>query len=181
MQKFYGGFNFKQVRTYDITLKYQALLTGAADVASAFSTDGAIATDNLVVLRDDRNFWPAYNVAPVVREDTLARDPRIATVLDGLSPAITDRAAARMNAAVEGGKQDPGDVADAFVARERVSASGPDEVNGAAIRLRATRACAIRMPDRDAIAHVDVRSEARRARRAARPFRVAESRRCCAP
>ena len=115
LQKFYGGFDFKSVRTYDITLKYQALKEGAADIASAFSTDGAISTDDLVVLRDDRNFWPAYNVAPVVRQDALAREPRIATVLDGVSPAITDRAAARMNAAVEGGKQDPSDVADAFL------------------------------------------------------------------
>jgi osmoprotectant transport system substrate-binding protein len=115
LQKFYGGFNFAQVRTYDITLKYEALTSGAADVASAFSTDGAISTDELVVLRDDRHFWPAYNVAPVVREDALAREPRIASVLDALAPAITDRAAARMNAAVEGGKQDPGDVADAFL------------------------------------------------------------------
>jgi osmoprotectant transport system substrate-binding protein len=115
LQKFYGGFDFKSVRTYDITLKYQALKEGAADIASAFSTDGAISTDDLVVLRDDRNFWPAYNVAPVVRQDALAREPRIATALDGVSPAITDRAAARMNAAVEGGKQDPSDVADAFL------------------------------------------------------------------
>jgi osmoprotectant transport system substrate-binding protein len=115
LQKFYGGFDFKAVRTYDITLKYQALHEGDADIASAFSTDGAISTDDLVVLRDDRNFWPAYNVAPVVREEALAREPRIATVLNALAPAITDRAAARMNAAVEGGKQDPSDVADAFL------------------------------------------------------------------
>jgi osmoprotectant transport system substrate-binding protein len=115
LQKFYGGFDFKSVKTYDITLKYQALRDGAADIGSAFSTDGSISTDDLVVLRDDRHFWPAYNVAPVVRQDALARDPRIATVLNALSPAITDRAAARMNAAVEGGKQDPSDVADAFL------------------------------------------------------------------
>lgn len=56
LQKFYGGFEFKAVRTYDITLKYQALRDGAADIASAFSTDGTISTDDLVVLRDDRNF-----------------------------------------------------------------------------------------------------------------------------
>jgi osmoprotectant transport system substrate-binding protein len=115
LQKFYGGFNFAQVRTYDIALKYQALLGGAADIASAFSTDGEIATADLVVLRDDRHFWPAYNVAPVVRESTLAKQPQIATILNALAPAITDRAAARMNAAVEGAKQDPGDVADAFL------------------------------------------------------------------
>jgi osmoprotectant transport system substrate-binding protein len=115
LKKFYGGFEFKSVKTYDITLKYQALREGEADVASAFSTDGTISTDELVVLQDDRHFWPAYNVAPVVRESALAREPRIATILNALSPAITDRAAARMNAAVEGGKQDPGDVADAFL------------------------------------------------------------------
>jgi osmoprotectant transport system substrate-binding protein len=115
LQKFYGGFQFETVKTYDITLKYQALREGNADVASAFSTDGAISTDDLVVLRDDRHFWPAYNVAPVVRQQTLDTDPRIATVLNALAPAITDRAAARMNAAVEGGKQDPSDVADAFL------------------------------------------------------------------
>jgi osmoprotectant transport system substrate-binding protein len=114
LQKFYGGFNFEQVRTYDITLKYKALKSGAADIASAFSTDGTIALDDLVLLRDDRHFWPAYNVAPVVREDALAKDPRIAPALNALAPAITDRAAARMNAAVEGG-QDPGDVAEAFL------------------------------------------------------------------
>ena len=181
LQKFYGGFDFKAVRTYDITLKYQALKEGAADIASAFSTDGAISTDDLVVLRDDRHFWPAYNVAPVVRQDALAREPRIATVLDALSPAITDRAAARMNAAVEGGKQDPSDVADAFLdslrrshrrrAQRRERSVNPLRRRGRALRGRRSRLDRARL----------VRRAARRVDRTARPIRVAESRRCCAP
>ncbi|MBV8498763.1 MAG: quaternary ammonium transporter [Candidatus Eremiobacteraeota bacterium] len=115
LQRFYGGFRFAQVRTYDIALKYQALLEGRADVASAFSTDGEIATDSLVVLRDDRRFWSAYNVAPVVRRAALAARPQIARVLDAVSPAITDRAAQTMNAAVEKSQEDPADVAAAFL------------------------------------------------------------------
>jgi osmoprotectant transport system substrate-binding protein len=115
LQRFYGGFRFAQVRTYDIALKYQALLEGRADVASAFSTDGEIATDSLVVLRDDRHFWSAYNVAPVVRRAALAARPQIARVLNAGSPAITDRAAQTMNAAVEKSQQDPADVAAAFL------------------------------------------------------------------
>lgn len=111
LQRLYGGFRFAQVRTYDIALKYQALLTGKADVASAFTTDGAIATQSLVVLRDDRGLWPPYNVAPVVRAAALHRHPRIRTVLDTVAPAITDGAARRMNAAVESGSADPADVA----------------------------------------------------------------------
>ncbi len=46
LQRVYGGFKFADVRTYDIALKYQALLSGKADVASAFTTDGAIASEN---------------------------------------------------------------------------------------------------------------------------------------
>ncbi|HEY1656645.1 MAG TPA: glycine betaine ABC transporter substrate-binding protein [Candidatus Tumulicola sp.] len=115
LQRVYGGFRFADVRTYDIALKYQALLTGKADVSSAFTTDGAIASDDLVVLRDDRHLWPPYNVAPVARRQTLIAQPRIERVLDDLAPAITDRAAQRMNAAVESGHQDPADVAAAFL------------------------------------------------------------------
>ena len=116
LQRVYGGFNFKEVRTYDIALKYQALISGRADVASAFTTDGAIATGDLVVLRDDRHLWPPYNVAPVVRKQTLAAQPRLAPALDRIAPAITDAAAQRMNAAVESGHRDPADVASAFLA-----------------------------------------------------------------
>lgn len=120
LQRAYGGFHFAQVRTYDIALKYQALLDGKADVASAFTTDGAIATDNLVVLRDDRHLWSPYNVAPVVRQATLAQHAKIAIVLDAVSPRITDAAAQHMNAAVESDHKDPADVAAAFLAGKSV-------------------------------------------------------------
>lgn len=116
LQRAYGGFHFAEVRTYDIALKYQALVSGKADVASAFSTDGAIATDGLVVLRDDRHLWSPYNVAPVVRNATLAAHPNLAATLDAVSGRITDGAAQRMNAAVESDHRDPADVASDFLA-----------------------------------------------------------------
>lgn len=116
LQRAYGGFHFADVRTYDIALKYRALLDGQADVATAFTTDGEIATSNLVVLRDDRHFWSAYNVAPVVRRDALTARPAIARALDRVSPAITDVAMRAMNARVEARGEDPADVAAAFLA-----------------------------------------------------------------
>jgi osmoprotectant transport system substrate-binding protein len=115
LQRVYGGFKFREVRTYDIALKYQALLAGSADVATAFTTDGAIATYNLVVLRDDRHLWPPYNVAPVVRGQAIANEPRIALALNRIAPEITDRAAQTMNAKVERDHLDPADVASAFL------------------------------------------------------------------
>lgn len=115
LQKFYGGFKFKDVKTYDIGLKYDALLQGSADIATAFTTDGAIAANALVIVIDDRHFWPAYNVAPVVRDDVLAKHPQIATVLNAVSPLITDVAARQMNFAIEHDKADPAEVAAKFL------------------------------------------------------------------
>ncbi|MBV8198273.1 MAG: hypothetical protein JO263_09060 [Candidatus Eremiobacteraeota bacterium] len=115
LQKFYGGFEFREVRTYDIALKYRALLDGKADVATAFTTDGAIATQSLVVLRDDRHFWPAYNIAPVVRSAALRAHPGLRDVLNAVSPRITDNVARTLNAAVESKQRDPADVAAEFL------------------------------------------------------------------
>jgi osmoprotectant transport system substrate-binding protein len=115
LQKFYGGFQFKETHSYDIGLKYDALLQGSADVATAFTTDGAIGANNLTIVQDDRHFWPAYNVAPVVRTATLAAEPQIATILNGISPFITDVVARQMNYAVEHDKADPADVAARFL------------------------------------------------------------------
>lgn len=115
LQKFYGGFVFKSVHTYDIGLKYDALLHGDADVATAFTTDGQIGADNLVLLEDDKRFWPGYHVAPIVRDAALARHPQIAPVLDRVSALITTQAARQMNDAVDRDKRDPADVAAAFL------------------------------------------------------------------
>jgi osmoprotectant transport system substrate-binding protein len=115
LQRTYGGFHFKDVKTYDAGLKYDALLQGDADVAQAFTTDGQIGANNLVLLVDDKHLWPPYNVAPVVRRDALKVHAQIATVLNGVSPLITDVIARSMNYAVDHDKRDPSDVASQFL------------------------------------------------------------------
>ncbi len=118
LQKTYGGFNFKSVQVFDIGLKYQALLDGNADVAVAFSTDGQIAGDNLIVLDDDKHLWPPYHIAPVVRDDVLANYPKIADVLNGLAPKLTSDAVAALNWEVDGKKRDYADVAKEFLTQQ---------------------------------------------------------------
>ena len=93
----------------------EALLDGDADIATAFTTDGAIAVDRLVVLADDKHLWPTYNVAPLVRAATLAREPRITSALNAIAPKLTDEAARSMNAQVESHDRDPADVAAEFL------------------------------------------------------------------
>ncbi len=115
LQRAYGGFHFKDVKLFDIGLKYQALLSGNVDVVVAFGTDGQIASDDLVVFVDDKHFWPAYQVAPVVRAKTLAAHPAIATELNKLAPLLTDGVMRGLNARVDGALQEPADVARSFL------------------------------------------------------------------
>jgi osmoprotectant transport system substrate-binding protein len=112
LQQRYGGFRFKATRIIDNGLKYDALEHGDVDVVVAFSTEGQLAADALVVLRDDRHLFPAYHAAPVVRADVLAAKPGIALALDRTSNILTDAVMQGCNLAVDGPKKrEPFDVA----------------------------------------------------------------------
>src|SRR5919206_2962207 len=67
LQKAYGGFKFKATKQLDPGLRYQALKAGQIDVVRAFSTDGQLASPDLVVIQDDKTFYPIYQVAPILR------------------------------------------------------------------------------------------------------------------
>ena len=115
LRKAYGGFEFESIRYIAIGLKYKALLDGDVDVAVAFGTDGQIDADHLVVLEDDKRFWPPYQVAPVVRDDALAKFTTIGPALDSLAPHITDAAMRKLNWRVDGNHEEPADVARDFL------------------------------------------------------------------
>jgi osmoprotectant transport system substrate-binding protein len=116
LQRVYGGFHFKQTQLIDIGLKYKALLIGDVDVVVAFGTDGEIMGDALTVFTDDKHFWPAYNVAPVVRDQTLKTFPAVAADLNRIAPLLTDTQMRSLNDQVEGRqKREAGDVARDFI------------------------------------------------------------------
>jgi len=117
LQKAYGGFKFKDTKQLGTgSLRYQALLDGQIDVVVAFGTDGQINGDHLALLQDDKSFYPIYNIAPVVRMDTLQKYPQIATVLNKLAPYLTDAVMSGLNWQVDGpSKLEPAAVAKAFL------------------------------------------------------------------
>jgi osmoprotectant transport system substrate-binding protein len=115
LQKAYGGFRFASIKYFAIGLKYKALLDGYMDVAVAFGTDGQIDADHLVVLEDDKHFWPPYQVAPVVRDDALKRFPAMKAALNAVAPYVTDSAMRRLNWRVDGNHEEPADVARDFL------------------------------------------------------------------
>jgi osmoprotectant transport system substrate-binding protein len=82
------GDNFVQLDTG--ALRYEALTKGDIDVVVAFGTDGQINGLGLALLEDDKNYYPIYQIAPVIRQDTLAANPAIAETLNKLAPLLTN-------------------------------------------------------------------------------------------
>ncbi len=97
-------------------LAYQALATGAIDVADGYSTDAKIISHDLAVLRDDRAFFPPYEAAPLVRTDLLARVPGAAAALTLLAGRIDAATMRRLNHQVEVGAQSPAQAAAGLLA-----------------------------------------------------------------
>ncbi len=118
LKKAYGNFTLKEYKSVDPGLRYQALTQGQADVAVAFSTDGEIAAYNLVLLKDDKNLFPPYQVAPVVRQDILKANPDIADVLNKVTAQITDPVMQKLNYEVTGNKREPAAVAKEFLQQQ---------------------------------------------------------------
>jgi len=116
LQKTYGGFQFKEFKQLGTgPLRYDALKHGEIDVALVFTTEARIAADKLVVLRDDKGFYPIYNIAPVVRQDTLQKNPKIAEALNKLAPLLSDDVITSLNAQVDIDKQEVATVAKTFL------------------------------------------------------------------
>jgi osmoprotectant transport system permease protein len=99
------------VKTYDLRferqpqqltpdMRYSALKAGEADIILGFATDWQIEDQDLVMLEDDRNYFPTYHGAPLARGEILERHPEIAEVLNRLKNQIDDRTMRRLNAAV---------------------------------------------------------------------------------
>jgi osmoprotectant transport system substrate-binding protein len=117
LQKAYGGFQFKEFKQLGTgSLRYEALQNGQVDVVVAFSTDGQISGLGLVLLQDDKRFYPAYQAAPVVRADVLEKNAKISEALNKLGPLLTDEVMAGLNWQVDGpDKKEFAAVAKAFL------------------------------------------------------------------
>ena len=95
------GVHFSSVRALLPAVKYQALAAGAVNVIDGYSTDGLIARYDLVVLHDDRHFYPPYQAAAVVGPALERDDPGAALALTALSDRIDEKEMRRLNEQVE--------------------------------------------------------------------------------
>ncbi len=109
------GLNFKDTKEIDIGLKYEAIGSNQVDVINAFSTDGLLKEYDLKVLEDNKNFFPAYQAATLIREETLEKYPELRAVLDKLAGKISEDEMILLNFYVDKEKQDPKEVARDFL------------------------------------------------------------------
>ncbi|MBU1377685.1 MAG: ABC transporter permease subunit [Alphaproteobacteria bacterium] len=109
------AFTFRSERAYQPTFMYRALAAGDADVISAFSSDGRIAADKLVVLTDPKGAIPPYD-AVILISPKAAADPRLIAALRPLVGAIPVEAMRAANYSVDRdkGKSTPAEAARAL-------------------------------------------------------------------
>ena len=110
----YGPFDWKSSAVYEYNLRYQILSSGEADVAPAATTEGQLIQDEFTLLEDDKQVWPPYNIAPIIRAAVLEANPEVGTLLNKISAQIDTPTITALNAQVDVDKLEYDEVAKAF-------------------------------------------------------------------
>jgi osmoprotectant transport system permease protein len=106
------GFRFGlPPREMDMGLLYKSLSEGQVDLVVGSATDGLIAVLDLVVLEDDRHYFPPYEAVPVVNTAALQAHPGLAEALRLLAGRIDAATMRRLNYEVDGRHRVPAEVA----------------------------------------------------------------------
>ena len=109
------GFEFGQAVDMDYGIMYRSAAQGEVDAIVAYSTDGRIASMNLTILEDNKEFFPPYDGAVVVRMELLEAFPEIEEVLSPLFGTIDEEVMGALNARVDVDEEEYDDVARDFL------------------------------------------------------------------
>lgn len=113
------GLNFKKKVDLDIGLKYKAINSKQIDVMNIFTTDGNLAKSDVMVLKDDKNFYQTYYCGTVIRDDVLKKHPELKEVLMKMDKLITEKEMVELNNKVESEGKD-----EVIVAKEFLKSKG---------------------------------------------------------
>lgn len=108
-------FEFKKEVGMDIGLKYQAIDSDEVDVINIFSTDGRLQEYDLLVLEDDQYFFPSYDAATLIRQETLNTYPELSEAIGLLDGQISNEEMTYMNYLVSVEKEEAAIVARDFL------------------------------------------------------------------
>ena len=113
MQDNYAAFDFQDIIIANqLGLRYQGVQEGGeGDVGVGFLTDGQLTSDELTVMDDEKNIWPFYNPAPVVRSNVLEENPEMEDLLNEVTASLDVEKMRELNGRVDLDQEDPEDVA----------------------------------------------------------------------
>lgn len=92
---------YGKVKKMDSGLVYKALHEGNVDVSMGFATDGRIKAFDFFMLKDDKNYFPVYSPAPVVRKEVIKKYPKIGEILEPVADNLTTEKMQQLNAAID--------------------------------------------------------------------------------
>ena len=92
-------------KAMDLGLLYKAIEQKQVDMIAANATDGMLSVMDLKVLRDDKNYFPPYQAAVLVRSEALSAHPGLREALAELSSKFSDTAMQKLNYEVDGKKR----------------------------------------------------------------------------
>lgn len=110
------GITFKKILPMQYSIMYRAIDSSEVDVIAAYATDSRIKKLDLVLLEDDKSFFPDYSAAYVVDMNVLEKFPAILTVLEQLSGKIDAPTMSALNGRFDDGEE-PEDIAKDFLTK----------------------------------------------------------------
>lgn len=122
------GMSFQSVQSIDDSPRYIALQQNDVQAVDAYSTDALIAKYDLVVLEDDKQFFPPYYGFPLVRQDVLTQYPEITGALSHLVGLMDDATMAELNYRVDELGESPKQVAAEYLVSQGVLSHHPAEI-----------------------------------------------------
>ena len=108
-------FDFGKVYPMQIGLVYDAVNAGKMDVVLGYSTDGRIASYDLVVLEDDLKFFPPYDASIVADYELLNQIDGLDEILSALDGKIDTSTMQELNFQVDDQLLEPETVAKQFL------------------------------------------------------------------
>jgi osmoprotectant transport system permease protein len=135
----------QRARGMDHDLAYRALASGAADAMDVYATDAEIRAHKLRVLKDDRRYFPSYEVVLLYRADLAARAPAVVAASERLQGRIPAATMISLNARAKLDHVPESEVAAAFLAEAGFSGAVPAQ------RESWTRALAARAAEHSAL------------------------------
>lgn len=114
------NIEFKETNPMEINLVYDAVNNGEVDIVLAYTTDPRIVAYDLVMLEDDRNFFPPYDAVPAIRQETLDKHPEIEEAIAPLIGLFDEEIMGALNGKVDLDGEEIEDVAIEFLKEQNL-------------------------------------------------------------